>query len=164
MQTFTETHHFDQSADDVLKHFTDPDFLRRKYTALGRQDIEILEHQVDKKQARLQIRYSDKPDMEVPDFAKRLVPTRAVVLQKTKWDLQSRTGEVRVESAGAPMVVRCTLQLRDEGKACSNTLHWEVSCPVPLIGGKLEKALVAGLKLKSKRDEAESRKLLSVAD
>ena len=162
MQTFTEKHHFDQPASFVLKQFTNPDFLRTKYTALGRQEIEMLEHQQDAKQARLRLRYSDKPDMDVPDFARKLVPARATVTQTVQWNLEKKTGEVKVESS-SPITVRCTLHLQDEGKGCSNTLKWEVSCSVPLIGGKLEKALAEGLKQKSKRDEAESRRLLAAA-
>ncbi|MGH8505255.1 MAG: DUF2505 domain-containing protein [Stenotrophobium sp.] len=162
MQTFTETHHFDQSADVVLKHFTNPDFLRTKYTALGREEIKFIEHTQDAKQARLRISYSDKPDMDAPDFAKKLVPARANVVQTVQWDLTQKTGSVKVESS-SPITVRCALHLQDEGQGCRNTLKWEVSCSVPLIGGKLEKALAEGLKLKSKRDEAESRKLLAAS-
>ncbi|MGH8461130.1 MAG: DUF2505 domain-containing protein [Stenotrophobium sp.] len=162
MQTFTEKHHFDQTADFVLKQFTNPDFLRTKYTALGREEIKLIEHTLDAKLARMRISYSDKPDMDVPDFAKKLVPVRANVMQTVQWDLLQKTGTVKVESS-SPITVRCSLQLQDEGQGCSNTLKWEVSCSVPLIGGKLEKALVEGLKQKSKRDEAESRKLLAAA-
>jgi hypothetical protein len=35
-------------------------------------------------------------------------------------------------------------QRYDQGVGCTNTITWNVSCSIPLLGGKVEKLLVEG--------------------
>lgn len=161
MQTFENEQRYDQSAGVVLAKYTDPAFLQKKYTALGRQDIQILEHRMEAARARLRVTYSDKPDMEVPDFARKLVPARAHVVQTVDWDLNRKSGRIALESKGSPVTVQGEMQLRDADGGCVNTISWRVSCSIPLIGGKIEKLLVEGLRKKAQLDEQVTRKLLA---
>jgi hypothetical protein len=161
MQTFTDQQRYDQPADAVLARYTDPEFLKRKYAELGRQDLKVLEHRKTADSAHMCIGYSDVADMDLPDFARRLVPERAHVVQTVDWDLKRRSGRISVDAKGSPVTVKGQMQLKDSGAGCINTISWQVSCAVPLIGGKLEKLLVDGLKKKARRDEQVSRRLLA---
>jgi hypothetical protein len=162
MQTFTNEQRYDQSVAHVLGKYTDPEFLKRKYVELGRQDIAVLEHKVTPQQARMKMAYSDTAGMDVPDFAKKMMPERTHVVQSVVWDLAKSSGQIDVESKGSPVTIHGRMQLKDNGKGgCTNTITWNVSCSIPLLGGKIEKLLVDGLGRKAKRDEEVSRKLLA---
>lgn len=160
MQKFSDQHLYPASTSTVLEKFTDETFLREKYTALGREDIEFIAVEKTADEARMEVRYSDKPDMNVPSFAKKFVPERAVVKQTVVWDLQSQKGVVTVVSEGSPITISGSMQLSSDGDNCQNLLKWEVSCSIPLVGGKLEKLLVEGLKAKGQRDEAITQSML----
>jgi hypothetical protein len=159
--TFTDQQRYDQPAAAVLERYTDPEFLMRKYAELGRQDIEVLEQRKTADSSHMRIAYSDAADMDLPDFARRLVPERARVVQTVYWNLNRRSGRITVDAKGSPVTVEGQMQLKDSGGGCTNTINWQVSCAVPLIGGRLEKLLVDGLKKKARRDEEVSRRLLA---
>ena len=161
MQTFTDQQRYDQAPDAVLARYTDPEFLKRKYAELGRQDIKVLEHRKTADSAHVRIAYSDAADMDLPDFARRLVPDRAHVVQTVDWNLRRRSGRISVDARGSPVTVEGQMQLRQQGGGSAVSIEWKVSCSVPLIGGKLEKLLVEGLKRKARRDEEVSRRLLA---
>lgn len=162
MQTFTNEQRYDQTVALVLSKYTDPDFLKRKYAELGRQDIELLESKKTPQQARMRMAYSDTAGMDVPDFAKKLMPERTHFVQTVVWDLVKAAGQIDVEPKGSPVTIKGRMELRDNGKGgCVNTITWNVTCSIPLLGGKLEKLLVEGLGRKAKRDEEVTRKLLA---
>jgi hypothetical protein len=161
MQTFTDQQRYDQAAEAVLACYTDPEFLKRKYAELGRRDIQVLEHSKAADSFHVRIAYSDSADMDLPDFARRLVPDRAHVVQTVDWNLKRRTGRIAVDARGSQVTVEGQMQLREQGKGCAVSIEWKVSCSVPLLGGRLEKLLVEGLKRKARRDEEVSRRLLA---
>jgi hypothetical protein len=161
VQTFTDTQRYDQAADAVLARYTDAEFLKRKYAELGRQDIKVLEQRKSADSSHMRITYSDVADMDLPDFARRLVPERAQVVQTVDWNLKRRSGRISVDAKGSPVTVEGQMQLREQDGGSSISIEWKVSCSVPLLGGKLEKLLVEGLKRKARRDEEVSRRLLA---
>ena len=161
MQTFTDEHRYPRPVTPVLEKYTDPGFLQRKYTELGRQDIRLLEHTQDAQRVRIRMTYSDSADMDLPDFARRLVPERAQVVQTVEWELIRRLGTIIIDAKGSPAKVSGEMQLSEREGHCINTIRWSVSCSIPLVGGKLEKLLIEGLRRKARKDEEVSRKLLA---
>src|SRR3546814_106669 len=97
----------------------------------------------------------------LPDFAKKFVPAEMSITQRDSWDLKKRTGQLEVEVRGVPIKIAATMRLADEGKGSANTLSWNVSCGIPLIGGKLEKLLISDIQAKADADLAASRKILA---
>src|SRR3546814_20708456 len=83
------------------------------------------------------------------------------ITQRDSWDLKKRTGQLEVEVRGVPIKIAATMRLADEGKGSANTLSWNVSCGIPLIGGKLEKLLISDIQAKADADLAASRKILA---
>ena len=162
MQSFVEEQRFQQSPAAVLAKFTDPAFLTRKYTELGRQDIALLEHHRDDVRALMRIAYSDVAEMDLPDFARKFVPARQHVVQTVEWTLATRIGTLNVEPKGAPARIQAEMRLSDDkGGGCLNTISWKISCSVPLIGGKLEKILADNIRQKAAKDLTVSQRLLS---
>ena len=126
MQTFEDRQHYTQSADDVLAKYTDPAFLSRKYSELGREDIQVLEHVVDADKSLVRMAYSDTLDIPLPDFARKFMPERSQIEQTARWDLTARKGELVVEAKGSPVTLNASLNLTDEGTGCSLWVSWQV--------------------------------------
>ncbi|WP_020577280.1 DUF2505 domain-containing protein [Actinopolymorpha alba] len=92
---------------------------------------------------------------EVPDFVRRLVGECIELDEVITWGEAgpdaSRSGELRVDIANAPVTMRGTIQLIPEagGTATRQIVDAELKASVPLIGKKIEEAaapaVIAGL-------------------
>jgi len=157
---FNEKHSFDRPAATVLKMFSDRAYFERKYQELGYRDIEVLEHAADAKRFRIKVRYAAPNSAPVPDFAKKFLGENNVVTQSDTWDLEKRTGRLEAEIRGVPVKVSADMRLADEGAGSSNTLKWNLSCGIPLLGGKLEQIVGGDIQSKARTDLAMSREIL----
>lgn len=157
---FDDKHTFDQPAATVLKMFSDRSYFERKYKEVGGWDIEVLECEKSATHFSITCRYTMKSNVPLPDFAKKFVPDTATVTQTDSWDLKKKTGRLEAEIKGAPVKVAADMTLKDEGKGAANHLKWNISCGIPLIGGKLEKLTAEDIQAKAAADLAVSRKIL----
>ena len=160
MQNFEDQQRYTQDPDTVLARYTDPAFLQRKYETLGRQDIRLLEHTRTAQQVRLRFAYTEAIDMPLPDFARKFMPERQQIEQTADWDLARKTGRLVVVPKGSPARLEATMRLAAAASGCVNSIGWMVSVSVPLLGGKLEKLLVDGLRQKSRHDQDVTQRLL----
>lgn len=152
---------FDKPASTVIKMFGDRKYFERKYAALGFKNVEVLEHEKNGDQFTICIRYTASADVPLPDFAKKFVPAEMHITQRDSWDLKKKTGRLEVELRGMPLKVGAAMKLVDEAKGGVNVLSWEVTCAIPLIGGKLEKLLISDIQAKADADLAASRAILA---
>jgi hypothetical protein len=157
---FNDRHTFDKPAATVLKMFSDRAYFEKKYQSLGYTNIEVLEHTGDAKKFRIKVRYSAPNSAPVPDFAKRFLGETNVVTQSDTWDLEKKTGRLEAEIKGVPVRVAADMKLADDGAGSVNTLKWNLSCGIPLLGGKLEQLVAGDIQSKAKTDLAKSRELL----
>src|SRR5258708_6534461 len=157
---FNEKHTFDQPAATVLRMFSDRAYFEKKYQALGYRNIEVLEHSADARRFRIKVRYSAPNSAPVPDFAKKFLGENNVVTQSDTWDLDKKTGRLEAEIKGVPVKVAADMKLADEGGGSANTLKWNLSCGIPLIGGKLEQIVGSDIQNKAKTDLARTREIL----
>lgn len=158
---FETKHTFDKPAATVIKMFSDRNYFERKYQGLGFTEIEVLEHEKSDSRFRIKVRYTAKSNAPVPEFAKKFLPSTMVITQQDAWDLKTMTGHLDVEIKGAPVKVACDMKLKDEGKGAANQLRWNVTCGIPLIGGKIEKITVDDINAKESADIATTRKILA---
>ena len=157
---FNDKHTFDKPAAAVLKMFSDKAYFERKYKDLGYRDIAILEHSNDGKKFRIKARFTAKSDAAIPDFAKKFLGDSNVITQTDTWDLDKKTGRLEAEIKGVPVKVSANMTLKDETAGSSNNLRWDISCGIPLIGGKLEQVVSGDIQAKGKMDVAKSREIL----
>jgi hypothetical protein len=157
---FNDKHSFDKPAATVVRMFSDKAYFERKYKELGFTNIEVLEHSSDGKKFRIKVRYSAPNSAPVPDFAKKFLGATNVVTQSDAWDIEKKTGRLEAEIRGVPVKVVADMKLADEGGGSVNTLKWNLSCGIPLLGGKLEQIVGSDIQSKSKADVAKSRELL----
>jgi hypothetical protein len=158
---FEDKHTFSKPAATVMKMFSDRAYFERKYQELGVDDLEILECEKSGTKFRIKSRFKVKNDAPLPDFAKKFIGEKNTVTQQDTWDTSSMTGRLDIEVKGVPVKVSCDMSLKADGAGSANHLKWNVSCGIPLIGGKLESVLSDDIKSKAKADVAATRKILA---
>ncbi|MDP9139457.1 MAG: DUF2505 domain-containing protein [Pseudomonadota bacterium] len=158
---FDSKHTFGKPAATVIKMFSDRAYFERKYKMLGFTEVEVLEHRKTDSQFTIKVRYTAKNSVSLPDFAKKFLPSTMVVTQQDSWDIKKMTGRLEVEIKGTPVKVACDMTLKDEGKGSANALKWNVSCPIPLVGGKIEKLTADDINAKADDDVATTRSILA---
>ena len=128
--------------DEVVAARLDPDYLDTLCRLTG-----ALEHSVDVDQAAgsSQVRRV-MPTDHVPDFARRLTGETITVVESTAWDPpgapgDGRTGTVRLRVEGAPVTSVIALRLVADGDGTLETAEGDITAKVPLVGGRIEKAL-----------------------
>ncbi|WP_336923936.1 DUF2505 domain-containing protein [Aquipuribacter sp. SD81] len=140
----TTTLRWPASPDDVVAARLDEDFLAEVCRRTG-----ALEHSVAVDGLRTVVTRV-MPTDRFPDFARRLTGERLSLTETTTWapDAQpdgARTGVIELEVAGAPVRARFTTAVRPAGGGAEEHVQGEVTAKVPLVGGRVEKAVVPGI-------------------
>jgi hypothetical protein len=157
---FEERHTFDQPAETVMRMYADKAFFDRKYKEIGAIECELLDHQ--KTDARFSVKYRlvMRSDAPLPEVARKILGDTVKMVQQDAWDVSARTGRIDIEIKGAPLKISADMKLIDEAGKGVNVQSWNVSCGIPLVGGKIEAAIAEDIKTKSRRDLAVSRKII----
>lgn len=90
------------------------------------------------------------PTDRFPDFARKLTGQTITLVETTTWQAEadaagSRHGEVRLVVDGAPVSATSTTVVRPDGTGAVEVVSGQVTAKVPLIGGKIEKAVLPAL-------------------
>ncbi len=158
---FEERHSFDVDADTVMKMYSDRAFFDRKYEALGALQCELLDHQQSGDRFSVTYRLEMKSDAPLPEVAKKIMGNTVKMVQTDSWDITKREGRIEIEIKGAPIKIEADMRLQNEGGKGVNTQSWNVSCKIPLVGGKVEAAVSEDIKAKARRDLEVSRKIIA---
>lgn len=154
----TRTDSYDAAPDAVFAMVKDSQFQLDKYAAVGMTNGQVLEA-TDLPDGGFRLKTQrDVATEGVPDFVKKLVGERTTITETDEWGPASadgsRTGTWKVEAKTAPLSMWGTFALAPAGAGSTVTITGEVKASVPLIGGKVEKA-VAEATVKSLQDENE---------
>lgn len=130
------------SPDDVVAARLDSTYLETLCRRTG-----ALEHtvEVDAAAGRSVVRRV-MPTDHVPDFARKFTGETLSVVETTTWDAaggpgSDRTGTVQLRVEGAPVSTSMVLLVVPEGTGSLETASGEITAKVPLVGGRIEKAL-----------------------
>lgn len=90
------------------------------------------------------------PTDRFPDFARRLTGERITLVETTTWQPEAdadgaRRGEIRLVVDGAPVTATSTTVVRPDGTGAVEVVSGQVTAKVPLIGGRIEKAVLPAL-------------------
>ena len=90
------------------------------------------------------------PTDRFPDFARRLTGERITLVETTTWQPQAdadgaRHGEIRLSVEGAPVTATSATVVRPDGTGSVEVVSGEVTARVPLLGGRIEKAVLPAL-------------------
>ncbi len=127
----------------VLRMFTDRSFHTRKLEALGISKYEVANERRDG--SAWSIRIDRKVPINLPGFK----GVESSVGHTESWDTARRTGTVQVETRGIPVAISCQARLVEEPQACTVIYTWTIESKLPLVGGALERAVVADMNRQS---------------
>lgn len=90
------------------------------------------------------------PTDRFPDFARKLTGERITLVETTTWQSQPEDagachGEIALAVEGAPVTARSTTVVRPDGTGAVEVVDGTVTAKVPLIGGRIEKAVLPAL-------------------
>lgn len=149
---FRETISYPYPIQDLLPVLTTPEFLLRKYEAQGARHIQLISSDVCTQKSRICVQRAVPVNVDIPAFAKSLVPAHITLIQTDSWDKQRHVGQLDIQLQGMPAKVVCQMQMSGSSGGTLQMLDFDVRVSTPLIGGKLEELLARDLRQKFAKD------------
>lgn len=129
---------------DVVAARCDPSYLELLCTRTG-----AVEQEVTVTGLRTVVRRVVPTD-GFPDFARRLSGERLTLVETTTWHPDadpdgSRRADVALVIEGAPVTASTSTVVRPDGSGATELVTGRVDAKVPLVGGRIEKAVLPAL-------------------
>ncbi len=155
---------YDAAPAAVFAMLADPDFQERKCAATGALDHEVEIEEYDDGSAAIRTTRT-MPTDQVPDFVRTFVGQTLTVVQVDDWQAAgpdgAREGTTVVEIQGAPVRLAASMRLQPEGAGTRQTIDGDLKASVPLLGGRIEKAVEPALQAAIRVEQREGRTWLS---
>jgi len=135
---------WDVPAEEVYGELVDGDHLHARLKELGGNDPALLEHAVDGSGARLKLRHS-VPVEFLPSAIRRFTGDDLVLDRVETWHLRTDgayDGTFEVTVRGLPGTMTGTQRLTDSGDGAVTEIEGEATVSVPMVGGRIERAVV----------------------
>lgn len=149
------------STTELFNHFSNPEFFERKYRDQGASNIRVLSAETVDNTSRITVSRDVPVEVDVPSFARSMVPATITLIQTDIWDMSNNKGRLEIEFKGMPVKVHCDMHIRDLESGAHQDLHFDIKVNVPLLGGKLEELLARDLKMKFQKDTEVTMAILS---
>jgi hypothetical protein len=130
---------YEATPASVFAAFSNEEFVKARYDALGLVDYEVLDLTAAPDGATIKTRRLVPAN--VPGFAKKLFGETTEMVQTDTWGPERdgvREGSWQVSVPGKPVKAGGTLRLEPDGDGAVVTIVGELKVSVPLLGGKLE--------------------------
>ncbi len=148
----------------VFAMLTDRGFQERKCAATGSLAYEV-DLEVFEDGAASITTHRTLPSDQVPEFFRRFVGGTVRVVERNDWqaadDAGIRAGTVVVEIAGAPVQLTGDLRLVTGEDGTVHEVDGDLKASVPLIGGKIEKAVEPAIRAAIRVEERTGRAWLA---
>lgn len=155
---------YDAPPADVAAMLADPSFVEEKCRATGALE-QTVEVDGDASGPFTVTTVRHMPTDEFPDVAKKFVGDTVVIKQVDTWQAAqedgSRSGDVRLKIAGAPVELLGTMALAPSGSGTLQELVGDLKASVPLLGGKLEKAAAPAIVMALRKEQEVGRAYLA---
>jgi uncharacterized protein DUF2505 len=163
----TDEIRYDADQGAVFAMLTDAAFQERKCAATGALESEVEIERFPDGGATIRTQRTMPAD-QVPDYARAFVGTTLLIVQVDDWAPPgpdgAREGTVVVEIKGAPVRFAGSLALGPtarDGTGTVEAIDGDIKASVPLIGGRMERALEPALKAAIRVEEREGRAWLT---
>ncbi|HXX90958.1 MAG TPA: DUF2505 domain-containing protein [Acidimicrobiales bacterium] len=141
MKTIHEEFPYDPAPTAVFALISDGAFQLEIISHLGGKDAELVEQTVTP-ESRVKVVTRQRTGVELPGFAKKLIPASTTVTYTYVWEPAredgSREGTWVAEIKGAPVSMGGPTELRATGSGSVHVFGGQVKASVPVVGGKLE--------------------------
>jgi hypothetical protein len=143
---FSIEQRFTHDADAVLATLTDPGFIGQiaELPKLGRPELLLREQRGT--QLTLHVRYAFVG--ELSGAVRRVVdPARLTWVEQSTVDLTSHSATFRIVPDSYGSLLQCggTSELEAAGEGSARVTEGDLRVSVPLVGGRVERAIVSGL-------------------
>jgi hypothetical protein len=157
---------YDADPATVFAMLADADFQERKCAATGALDHEVEIEEYDDGSAAIRSSRT-MPTEHVPDFLRTFIGQALTVVQVDDWQPAapdgSREGTVVVEIKGAPVRLAAAMTLDPDAGGTRELIDGDLKASVPLIGGRIEKAIAPALQAAIRVEQREGRAWLATA-
>lgn len=141
MKKIHEELHYDDSPGKVFALISSGAFQLEIISHLGGKDAELVEESITG-DGGVKVVTRQRTGVELPGFAKKLIPANTTVTQTYVWGKAnedgSRQGTWSADAKGAPVSMGGPTELRTTGSGSVHVFEGEVKASVPLVGGRLE--------------------------
>lgn len=117
---------------------TDPGYLRDKVRAVGGPHAELVSREEDENGVTVVLRQLVPADA-LPSFMRSVLPGDLSIVRTETW--HDTDGTVYSVVDGAPGTINGKMHLESDAGGSVLSLRLEAKVPLPLIGGKVEKAI-----------------------
>lgn len=150
---FEETFNFDHPATTMMRMFTNKDYFLDKYERLGGRRPELIDSEQSDDRFSITVRHAlDANKLSFPDIVRKRMGDRIMLRQTDTWRVASRTGRIDIDIEKAPVDITIDLSLSEQGDQSRLTLKFDIDAQIPLLGGKIEKAIAGPITERLKRD------------
>lgn len=126
----------------MLEVLTDPTFLRDKLSAVGGPSAELVSRDQSDRVITI-VLHQKVPADAVPSFIRSMLPGDLTIRRTESWTGERGTVQAVIE--GAPGTITGRMSLGPDTNGSVFVLDLESRVPLPLFGGKVEKAVTDGL-------------------
>jgi hypothetical protein len=132
----------------VVAMMIDPEFQRTRCESQHALDWTITVDPEDATPATPRITVTTRrklPTDQIPEFVRKFVGAAIQLEEITTWlpgDADSRTAEVRLSVAGAPVTMTGRYVFTSEGAGTREVADGKVKASIPFLGGKVEEAVL----------------------
>jgi hypothetical protein len=155
---------YDADPATVFAMLADPDFQELKCAATGALDHEVEIEEYDDGGAAIRTNRT-MPTDNIPDFVRTFVGQTLTVVQVDDWQPAaadgSREGTTVVEIKGSPVRLAAAMTLGPDGGGSRQTIDGDLKASVPIVGGRIEKAIEPALQAAIRVEQREGRTWLA---
>lgn len=134
--------------DTVVAVRLDRDFLAEVCRRTGALSHSVDASRNDDGSGRSVVRRT-VPTTDFPDVARRFVGPTIDIVEEIEWAAAGgvpRTAQARMHPEGMPVSLTASVELRPAPSGSVEMIVGEVTARVPLVGGRIEKAIVPALR------------------
>lgn len=135
-------HRYPEPPERMREVLTDPTYLQDKLRAVGGPQAELISREEDEHAVTIVLRHTVPADA-LPSFVRAVLPGDLAIQRTESWN--SSGGSVHSVVDGAPATITGEMRLDPDPAGCVLSALLEAKVPLPLIGGKVEKAITASV-------------------
>lgn len=129
----------------LMQAFKDDAFIEKKMASGGAKDIDI---SVTNNDNGFDVLVKRQVPANIPAALKSYVGDWNLVTQKERWTGNNDTGyqcNLTIEIENLPVDISGSMQISSQSILTNNNVKFEISCPIPLFGSKVEDFVAANI-------------------
>lgn len=145
MKKITIKHFYSFELDTLLKAFKDEDILQQKFGYNRAKDISI---NIEDTATGFVVSSARQVPSDVPRALRSVLGDWNQLKQMETWQGSNEegfTGDIQVDIEDVPVNISGTMKLTSSGILTTNEIEMRVSCSIPLLGGQLERFVIANI-------------------